>query len=129
MSSLCSLNDLSLVVVFRMFVFTQSVGAFARKTAGQHALLALPELPITRMILACPLVVLTSILLIWQGWSALVRQSHCAWCWKSFHLMRWYPRRWSSTICLHHDRQLRVHSAARRARRLAGERLPGEVRA
>lgn len=65
----------------------------------------------------------------WYCWPALVRKTHCAWCWKSLHLMRWYPRRWSSTICLHHDRQLRAQSAARRARHVAGERLPGEVRA
>ena len=62
-------------------------------------------------------------------WPALVCKTHCAWCWKSLHLMQWYPRRWSSTICKHHDRQLRAQSAARRARRLAGKRLPGEVRA
>jgi hypothetical protein len=47
----------------------------------------------------------------------LKRKSHCAWCWKSLHLMQWYPRRWSSTICLHHNRQIRAQSAARRLAR------------
>lgn len=47
---------------------------------------------------------------------AFVRKLHCAWCWKTLHLMQWYPRRWSSTICGHHGRQLRAQSAARRAR-------------
>jgi arylamine N-acetyltransferase len=75
------------------------------------------------------LLALYLMLFTWHFWPALLRKSHCAWCWKSFHLMRWYPQRWSSTICLHHDRQLRAQSAARRERRLAEERLPGEVRA
>ncbi len=64
----------------------------------------------------------------WYLWPGLMRKSHCPWCWQSLHLMRWYPRRWSSTICLHHDRQLRAQSAARRARRLAtATRSPAEV--
>jgi len=58
-------------------------------------------------------------LLGWHLWPAIMRKSHCAWCWKSLHLMRWYPRRWSSTICGRHDRQLRARAAAHRARRLA----------
>ncbi len=63
-------------------------------------------------------------------WPVLVRISHCPWCWKSLHLMQWYPRRWSSTICGRHDRQLRAQSAARRARRLAtATKLSGEVQA
>ena len=65
----------------------------------------------------------------WYCWPALLHKSHCAWCWKSLHLMQWYPRRWSSTICRHHDRQIRAQSAARRTRRLAGARLPEKVRA
>jgi hypothetical protein len=66
----------------------------------------------------------------WYLWPALIRKSHCAWCWKSFRLMRWYPRRWSSTICGLHARQLRAQSAARRARRLAAvARPPTEVHA
>jgi hypothetical protein len=66
----------------------------------------------------------------WYLWPTLVRKSHCAWCWNSLRLMRWYPRRWSSTICERHDRQLRAQSAARRARRLAGvARPPTEVHA
>ncbi len=56
----------------------------------------------------------------WYLWPALVRKSHCAWCWKSLHLMQWYPRRWSSTICLHHNRQIRAQSAARRLARQRG---------
>lgn len=60
----------------------------------------------------------------WYLWPALIRKSHCAWCWKALHLMRWYPRRWSSTICERHDRQLRAQSAARRARRLATAMRP-----
>lgn len=60
----------------------------------------------------------------WYLWPVLVRISHCAWCWKALHLMQWYPRGWSSTICGHHDRQLRAQSAARRARRLAAATNP-----
>jgi hypothetical protein len=61
-------------------------------------------------------------------WPALLRKSHCAWCWNDFQLMRWYPRRWSSTICLHHDRQLRAQSAARQRTRRAAATRP-EVQA
>jgi membrane protein required for beta-lactamase induction len=60
----------------------------------------------------------------WYIWPALIRKSHCAWCWKVLHLMRWYPRRWSSTICERHDRQLRAQAAARRAGRLATATRP-----
>ncbi len=60
----------------------------------------------------------------WYLWPAFIQKSHCAWCWKSFRLMRWYPRDWSSTICGHHNRQLRAQSAARRARRLAATTSP-----
>lgn len=63
-------------------------------------------------------------LLTWYLSPVLVRKSHCAWCWKALHLMRWYPRRWSSTICRRHDRQLRAQSAARRVRRLAEATRP-----
>ena len=66
----------------------------------------------------------------WYLWPALIRKSHCAWCWKALRLMRWYPPEWSSTICGRHDRQLRAQSAARRARRLAAAiRPPVEVQA
>ncbi len=66
----------------------------------------------------------------WYLWPTLIRKSHCAWCWKALHLMQWYPRRWSSTICGRHDRQLRTQSAARRARRLATATSPSaEVQA
>lgn len=60
----------------------------------------------------------------WHIWPGLVRKSHCAWCWKALHLMQWYPRSWSSTICGYHDRQLRAQSAARRARRLTAATGP-----
>ena len=73
------------------------------------------------------LLVLSLTLLTWYLWPPLRRKSHCAWCWKSLHLMQWYPRCWSSTICLHHDRQLRARSAARRARRLSAIIPPEEV--
>ncbi len=63
-------------------------------------------------------------LLAWFIWPALMRKSHCAWCWKALYLMRWYPRGWSSTICGRHDRQLRAQSAARRGRRLAAATSP-----
>ncbi len=62
--------------------------------------------------------------LTWYLCPMLVSKSHCAWCWKSLHLMHWYPRGWSSTICPRHDRQLRAQSAARRARRLAESARP-----
>jgi hypothetical protein len=52
-------------------------------------------------------------------WPLIVRKSHCPWCWKTFHLMQWYPRYWSSTICRRHARQVRAQSAACRARRPA----------
>ncbi len=76
------------------------------------------------------LLALALTLLTWYLWPALMRKSHCAWCWKVFHLMQWYPRHWSSTICGRHDRQLRAQSATRRARRLAAAaRPPTEVHA
>ena len=66
----------------------------------------------------------------WYFWPVLLRKSHCAWCWKSFRLMQWYPRSWSSSICNHHDLQLRAQSAVRRARRLAeSARTQAEVQA
>jgi len=66
----------------------------------------------------------------WYLWPVLMRKSHCAWCWKSLSLMRWYPQCWSSTICGRHDRQLRAQSAARRSRRIVAATSPsGEVQA
>jgi len=65
------------------------------------------------------LLILYLIFFTWYLWPAIMRKSHCAWCWKSLYLMRWYPRQWSSTICRRHDRQLRAQSATRRARRCA----------
>jgi hypothetical protein len=63
-------------------------------------------------------------------WPVFIRKSHCAWCWQSLRLMRWYPRTWSSTICRRHDRQLRAQSAARHAHRLDDSaRPPAEVQA
>ena len=77
-----------------------------------------------------PLLTLYLMWFTWYLWLALIRKSHCAWCWKALRLMRWYPREWSSTICGRHDRQLRAQSAARRARRLAAAtRPPVEVQA
>jgi hypothetical protein len=76
------------------------------------------------------LLVLSLTLLTWYLWPPLRRKSHCAWCWKALHLMQWYPRHWSSTICRHHDQQLRAQSGTRRARRLAAAmRPPAEVQA
>jgi hypothetical protein len=76
------------------------------------------------------LLILSLTFFAWYLWPSLMRKSHCAWCWKSLYLMEWYPRGWSSTICGHHDRQLRAQSAARRARRLAtAMRPPAEVQA
>lgn len=49
--------------------------------------------------------------------AALYRRVHCAWCWHSLHIMRWYPPRWSSSMCARHKRQARAQLAARRARR------------
>ncbi len=69
--------------------------------------------------LAGALLALYLTLFTWYLWPALVRKSHCAWCWQSLRLMPWYPRRWSSTICKRHSRRLRTQSAARRARRRA----------
>jgi hypothetical protein len=71
------------------------------------------------------LLTLSLTLFTWYLWLALIRKSHCAWCWKSLHLIQWYPRRWSSSICLHHDRQIRAQSAARR---LARQRVCGLTR-
>jgi len=71
------------------------------------------------------LLTLSLTLFTWYLWLALIRKSHCAWCWKSLHLIQWYPRRWSSSICLHHDRQIRAQSAARR---LATQRVCGLTR-
>lgn len=65
------------------------------------------------------LLVLECLLLLRQQWSRLTRKVSCPWCWKRWHLMRWYPRRLSSSICCAHERLLRKQSAARRARRLA----------
>jgi hypothetical protein len=80
--------------------------------------------------LAAILLSLYLILFTWYFLPVLMRKSHCAWCWKALHLMQWYPRGWSSTICGHHDRQLRAQSAARRARRLAAATNPSaEVQA
>lgn len=54
--------------------------------------------------------------------TALYRHLHCPWCWRALHLMRWYPPRWSSSMCAHHQRQERARLAARRARRGAASR-------
>lgn len=48
--------------------------------------------------------------------TTLYRRMHCAWCWRAFHIMRWYPPRWSSTMCYYHRQQQRAWLAARRAR-------------
>jgi hypothetical protein len=74
---------------------------------------ALSSLLIVWVLWACLVVVLASVLLLWRCWPTLLRQSHCAWCWKMLRIMRWYPRRWSSTICYRHARQIRAASAAR----------------
>jgi hypothetical protein len=44
----------------------------------------------------------------------LHRLSHCPWCWRALHLMRFYPPHWSSTICSYHARQLIAQSHKRR---------------
>lgn len=40
---------------------------------------------------------------------------HCPWCWRALRVMRWYPERWSSTICTHHSKQQYARLASRRA--------------
>ena len=77
--------------------------------------------------------VLQSLYLTWRVWpsvrgvtqhlfSMLSRKLHCAWCWKSLRITRWYPEQWSSTICAHHERKVLAQSAARRQVREARQR-------
>ena len=91
----------------------------AGNLVSEQTLLVMKALLAAWMLWACLVVVLLLVLLIRQGWSALLRQSHCAWCWKMVGIMRWYPCHWSSTICRHHARQVRAQSAARHAYRLS----------
>jgi hypothetical protein len=110
---------------FRISIITHSVPSAQHRRYKKH--MTTPSLIIwftlTGILLALYLTLFT-----WYLWPALIRKSHCAWCWKSLHLMQWYPRAWSSTICGRHDRQLCAQSAAHRARRLAeSARLPAEV--
>lgn len=77
---------------------------------------------------------LQAIFLTWRCRSVLVslaqllrkvvgRQCHCVWCWDAWHLRRWYPERWSSTMCAYHHhehtRQLQARRSARQTARLA----------
>src|SRR5712692_5517989 len=50
-------------------------------------------------------------------WPRIYRITHCCWCWQDAGIMHEYPAPWSSTICQHHDRQLRAGSTARRQAR------------
>ncbi len=50
-------------------------------------------------------------------WPRIYRVTHCCWCWKDAGIMHEYPAPWSSTICHHHDRQVRARSTARRLAR------------
>ncbi len=50
---------------------------------------------------------------------ACYRKLHCVWCWKALHIKRWYPQRWSSTLCLHHRQVEMMRWKARRAAYLA----------
>ncbi|HEY6407684.1 MAG TPA: hypothetical protein VIY29_09480 [Ktedonobacteraceae bacterium] len=50
-------------------------------------------------------------------WPRIYRITHCSWCWRDAGIADDYPAPWSSTICHHHDRQMRAQSAARRLTR------------
>ncbi|MHB8596677.1 MAG: hypothetical protein ACYDER_07695, partial [Ktedonobacteraceae bacterium] len=43
--------------------------------------------------------------------TALYRHLHCAWCWRALRIIRWYPPRWSSTMCSYHKQQTRARQA------------------
>lgn len=45
---------------------------------------------------------------------------YCPWCWQACHVLRYYPARWSSTICSYHACQILV--AHERRRQLQHER-------
>jgi arylamine N-acetyltransferase len=54
--------------------------------------------------------------------SAVYRKVHCPWCWNDLQVRRWYPMRWSSTMCVHHVRCQRAGLTARRQAREAIQR-------
>lgn len=68
-----------------------------------------------------PLLVIFMALVVVLGgtmiWSSIRKYLYCPWCWERFGIGRWYPRPWSSTVCIYHEKRLRAHIAARRARR------------
>ncbi len=49
--------------------------------------------------------------------SRLRRMMLCSWCWRGLHIGRFFPRTWSSTICVRHERHILKQSEARRAAR------------
>ena len=55
------------------------------------------------------------------------RKACCPWCWRHWHLMRWYPRRLSSTICHRHERRILAQMAARRRAREATTRQQATI--
>ncbi len=50
--------------------------------------------------------------------SLLRQKTHCAWCWDSWHIRRWFPGQWSSCLCQYHYRIEKKRLAARRTARL-----------
>lgn len=79
----------------------------------------IPLLSLVWVILFVLVLIGHCILLIWYSWPAWHRVLYCPWCWQDCHVMRYYPARWSSTICAHHEQRIRQQSAARRAQRCA----------
>jgi len=127
MSHLCNWNAINGVHLTRRPVLRdskvflsvhQSVGLPDGDLASEQRLVVMKAFLVAWMLWACPVAVLALLLLVWQCWPALVRQSHCAWCSKMLGIMRWYPRCWSSTICNSHARRIRVQLALRCVQRM-----------
>lgn len=69
------------------------------------------------------LFVLELLLLVYWIWPQVRRKLSCPWCWQGCGIMRWYPHRWSSTICQKHEQMIRTQAAARRAHRLVARSI------
>jgi hypothetical protein len=48
----------------------------------------------------------------------LWQKTHCAWCWKAWHLRHWMPRQWTSCLCQRHYQAEKKRLLARRTARL-----------
>ncbi len=73
------------------------------------------------------IIMLYVFLFAWYAWPTLQRilcavratlsqRLHCLWCWRSLHLLCWYPRCWPSHLCHRHRQQAQAQLAARQAR-------------